>query len=284
MADTSYLCRMIQEKFQFYKPCKLLQPYVKYYWVFRIDQPLNTITFPIGCPQIIFHKQAPLYIPERNTAQDKPTISGQVNFSSHLCTDGNTEMIVIVFQSHALRAFLSVPASLFYNQEVSGYSLENKGLNELAAWVSECENNSLCVGHIERWLSARIAEDISDVLYNIKRIEATIMQIYVAPQIPATELSSTACLSKKQFERLFNSLAGPHPKEYSRIVRFQKALKETQCRHQTGKEINQAQIAYAIGYADQSHFIREFKKFCEYTPKSLLKISKPYSDLFTHPV
>lgn len=54
--------------------------------------------------------------------------------------------------------------------------------------------------------------------------------------------------------------------------------------HQAGKEINQAQIAYASGYADQSHFIREFKKFCGYTPVSLLKVSNPYSDLFTNPV
>ena len=51
--------------------------------------------------------------------------------------------------------------------------------------------------------------------------------------------------------------------EYTRIVRFQKALAQMQ--HQAGKEINQAQIAYASGYADQSHFIREFKKFCGYT-------------------
>ena len=51
---------MIQENFRFYKPCKELQPYVRYYWVFKSNQPLNTLTFPIGCPQIIFHKQTPL--------------------------------------------------------------------------------------------------------------------------------------------------------------------------------------------------------------------------------
>ena len=99
--------------------------------------------------------------------------------------------------------------------------------------------------------------------------------------LECTELSSIACLSKKQFERLFNSLVGVNPKEYTRIVRFQKALELMQ--HQSG-EINQEQIAYASGYADQSHFIREFKKFSGYTPTSLLKVSNPYSDLFTNPV
>jgi len=49
---------------------------------------------------------------------------------------------------------------------------------------------------------------------------------------------------------LFHSFVGINPKEYTRIVRFQKALAQMQ--HQAGKEINQAQIAYASGYADQS--------------------------------
>ena len=79
---------MIQENFKFYKPCELLQPYVRYYWVFKSDQVLNTYTFPICCPQIIFHKQDPLYIAELDTVQSRLTISGQVNFSSHLCADG----------------------------------------------------------------------------------------------------------------------------------------------------------------------------------------------------
>jgi AraC-like DNA-binding protein len=72
-----------------------------------------------------------------------------------------------------------------------------------------------------------------------------------------------------------------NPKEYSRIVRFQKALKQMQ--HQRSK-INQADLAYTNGYADQSHLIREFKKLCGYTPLSLLEVTTPYSDLFTIPI
>lgn len=273
---------MIQEDFEFYKPCKVLQPYVRYYWVFKSNQPLSTLTFPIGCPQIIFHKQVPLYIPELNAMQDKLTVSGQVNFSSHLYASGNIEMIVIVFQPHTMSMFLNIPTSLFYNQEVSGYSLENKKLNELAVRISGCEDNTICIRHIEDWLLSQFANHSSDATYNIRRMDAVIRQIYNSPQTSVTDLSSIACLSKKQFERLFHSFVGINPKEYTRIVRFQKALAQMQ--HQAGKEINQAQIAYASGYADQSHFIRDFKKFCGYTPMSLLKVSNPYSDLFTNPV
>lgn len=70
-------------------------------------------------------------------------------------------------------------------------------------------------------------------------------------------------------------------KEYARLVRFQKSLRLMQC---SAGNIGQAQIAYQCGYSDQSHFIREFRKFSGYTPLLLATVCKPYSDLFTSPV
>lgn len=139
---------MVQDEFQFYKPCKFLQPYVRYYWVFKSYQPLNTLTFPIGCPQIIFHKRTPLYIPELKTAQSEFIISGQVNYPSHLYADGNVEMIVVVFQPYVLKAFLNLPISLLHNQEVSGYDLENAELKQLAAQIFACEDANSCITRI----------------------------------------------------------------------------------------------------------------------------------------
>ena len=272
---------MIQEAFNFYKPCKLLQPYVRYYWVFSSNQMPNTYTFPIGCPQIIFHKQTPLYIPELGTTQSKLTISGQVNFSSHLQADDDIEMIVVVFHPHTINMFLNTPASTFYNQEISGYDIEDEQLNELAMQVLECEDNKLCVNLIENWLLHRLSSKSYDATYRVKRMNAAIEQLFTATQTLVTDLSSTCCLSKKQFEREFNLHIGMYPKAYARIVRFQKALKQMQ--HQQGK-INQADLAYTCGYSDQSHLIREFRKHCGHTPLSLLEFTTPYSDLFTTPV
>lgn len=70
-----------------------------------------------------------------------------------------------------------------------------------------------------------------------------------------------------------------NPKEYGRIVRFQRSLRMMQ----SGSR-NYADIAYANGYADQSHFIREFRQFSGLTPKQLTEYQTPYSDLYTYPV
>ena len=126
---------MIQEAFNFYKPCKLLQPYVRYYWVFSSNQMPNTYTFPIGCPQIIFHKRTPLYIPELGTTQSKLTISGQVNFSSHLQADDDIEMIVVVFHPHTINMFL--------------YGTGATGIPEQSWGVTTCKDRILYLHLVE---------------------------------------------------------------------------------------------------------------------------------------
>lgn len=270
------------EGFKFYKPCHLLRDYVRYYWVFDSSRVVKTFTFPTGCPQIIFHKKTALYIPELDTRQDKLTISGQVNFSSHICAEDSVEMIVVVFHPYAMSMFLDIPVSLLYNMEISGFELENKNLDSLATKIFDCEDNDICINIIEQWLLSQLKTNYtSKHETDIERIGTAVRQMYSAPDIPISELASVACLGNKQFERTFLAYVGMNPKEYARMVRFQKSLWLMQCR---AENICQAQIAYQCGYSDQSHFIREFKKFSGYTPLSLPETCKPYSDLFTNPV
>ena len=82
-------------------------------------------------------------------------------------------------------------------------------------------------------------------------------------------------LFTKQFGRIFNIHVGMMPKEYVRIVRFQKSMfmLQNHCK-------DYAEIAYCCGYSDQSHFIRDFRQFSGVTPS---QITNPYSDLFSTP-
>ncbi len=273
---------MIQDDFKFYKPCRMLQPFVRFYWAFRSDMRLNTLSFPLGCAQIIFHREKPLYIPEFCVAQDRLTISGQVNFSSHLCSEGNLDMIVVVFHPHAMSAFLNVPTSLFYNIETSGYNLGDRSLNELTERIFDSKSDETAINLIENWLLARLAGCKTETLRKISRIDASVRRILGFPQTTVGDLASVACLGKKQFEREFSSLVGINPKEYARIVRFQKALSLMQ--DHSRQNVNLAWIAYASGYSDQSHFCREFRHFSGCTPAVLLKDTALHSDLFANPV
>lgn len=259
-----------------YRPHGLLRKYVRYYWILKCDEASSALTFPIGCPQMIFHKGCPLYIPELAAYQSAFTVSGQVNFPAHLQCQSDTEMIVVVFYPHTAGIFTGTPPSAFYNLEVSGYDLGDKDAEGLASRVFDCEDSSLCLAEIERWLIKRLCD--SKDTYNVLRMADAVGHLMTSPHTPVARLADLTCLSRKQFERVFYTSVGMMPKEYARIVRFQRALRMMQL----GRR-DYACIACESGYSDQSHFIREFKAFSGHTPATLVTECAPYSDLFTNP-
>lgn len=247
---------------------------MRYYWMLESEESFCIQTFPIGCPQIIFHRKSPLYIPELKSFQKTFTISGQVNFHAHIRSDGNLDMIVAVFYPHTVGMFIGTPPSAFYNQEISGYDIANRQLNDIAARIFDSLSGGESVDILERWLLTRINPTL-----NIRRIDRSIGELMRTPSVSVNVLSDNACLSRKQYERVFREQVGMNPKEYARVVRFQKAMWMQQCGSR-----DYAYIAHHCGYSDQSHLIRDFKAMSGHTPKSLLEHCAPYSDLFNSPV
>lgn len=73
-------------------------------------------------------------------------------------------------------------------------------------------------------------------------------------------------LSLRQFERRFGERVGLAPKTFCRVVRFQHALSALR----GGLSGNLANLAAEFGFANQSHFIRDFKSLCNYLPSDFV--------------
>ncbi len=261
--------------FRYIVPNAQLQPFIRYYWILNTTENLDTLTFPIGCPQLIFHRRSQFYIPELKTEQASFSISGQVNFPARVQSPGDVETIVVVFHPHAIGTVFNIPVSSFYNQEIDGYSLGDKSLNILADCVLNAEDSIEAIELIERYLLSRLAEPW---IYDFKRVGVSLKHLFLDNTISVENMAQLACLSRKQFERVFFNAVGMKPKEYSNVARFQKSL----LLMQNGNR-DFADIAHSCGYADQSHFIRECRRYSGTTPAELLKIQPIYSDLFTSP-
>lgn len=242
----------------------------------RCGHGFDALTFPIGCPQIIFHKRSPLFVSELDVMQDSRTVSGQVTFPARLQAHGDVEMIVAVFHPHALPAVMGIPASEFYDCEVPVSLVGDRGFDDLSRRVQETADDAVCVAMIERWLLSRIAGYNRRI--DFMRCGEAVRLMMTTVSMPMAALASEVGLSRKQFERVFRSTVGMGAKEYARVVRFQKSLWHMQC-----GERNFADVAYACGYADQSHFIRECREFSGLTPARLCAEQPLYSDLFSSP-
>lgn len=262
-------------RFRYIVPNAQLQPFIRYYWIQNTNENLDVLTFPIGYPQLIFHRRTRFYIPELKSEQARFSISGQVNFPARIQSSGDVETIVVVFHPHAIGTMFNIPVSSFYNQEIDGYSLGDKSLNILADDVLNADDAAEAIKIIEKWLLSRL-EDTA--IYNFKRVGISLKHLFLDNTINVESMAQLACLSRKQFERVFFNAIGMKPKEYSNVARFQKSL----WLMQNGNR-DFADIAYSCGYSDQSHFIRECRRYSGTTPAELLKIQPVYSDLFASP-
>jgi AraC-like DNA-binding protein len=79
-------------------------------------------------------------------------------------------------------------------------------------------------------------------------------------------MASRTGVSRQHFSRQFREQLGIPPKLYCRLARFQSGLAPAESQ----EKINWAETAFALGYADQSHMIAEFRQFSSLTPQALV--------------
>jgi len=83
--------------------------------------------------------------------------------------------------------------------------------------------------------------------------------------------------SERQFRRRFQEVAGIGPKVFSRIIRFQRALRAME-------RADPLPAALDCGYYDQAHFIHDFKSFAGETPAAYASRKHPLADHFVRGV
>ncbi len=85
------------------------------------------------------------------------------------------------------------------------------------------------------------------------------------------DLASYVCYSKRQLQRIFFNTLGISPKHMMNLIRYQSIWQEIL---QAG-EVDSLSLVAKYNYADQSHFIADFKKYHSLKPQdALLAIRK----------
>ncbi len=84
------------------------------------------------------------------------------------------------------------------------------------------------------------------------------------PSPKIRDLALMLGLSERQLERVFLKQVGRPAKNIVRLIRFQRA---TAAIHHNPKQ-RLTELAHELGYADQAHFIRDFRLFAGISPKA----------------
>ena len=86
-----------------------------------------------------------------------------------------------------------------------------------------------------------------------------------ARHAPPPALARSVAASPRNLTRLFHAWVGTSPKLFCRTVRFQSVLRHLG----GGNKPDWAALAAELGYADQSHLIRDFSDFAQVSPGAL---------------
>jgi len=263
------------DTFQIIQPSAILAPYVKHYWLMTINSmfPATERVIPTGMMCLMFHRGERLFSSSQNCWQPRAFLSGQDCSYTDLSFCGAIDMISVDFRSAGAKAFFPMPMIELNGQNVAVDSLSDPQLAELEKRLTDASDPKTCVSLIESFLYRRLC--LSDT-HNLKRMNAVMQSIYHGQQ-NIDMLAQIACLGYKQFKRIFTDYVGANPKEYLRVVRFQKALHTLQIQ----PDISLTHLSYECGYYDQAHFIKEFRQFSGYTPTGYLAVCAPHSDFFS---
>jgi AraC-like DNA-binding protein len=262
------------EDFQLIHPSPALAPYVKNYWLLKTaGDSAVARTVPTGMMSLIFHRGNRLLSVHENTIHPRAFLSGQERTFADLQYDGQVDMISVVFRPAGVRAFFDLPVNRLTGLRLTAGDMEDRELAALENSLTGTGDDGMCILLIERFLLRRLTRLAE---HNLKRIETTV-RLIDSGETNVTALAGTACLSRKQFDRIFSEYVGARPKEFSRTIRFQRALYKLE----TGPQISWAALAADCGYFDQSHMIREFRALSGYTPGEYLAACPPRSDYFS---
>ncbi|HEY0267767.1 MAG TPA: helix-turn-helix domain-containing protein [Methyloradius sp.] len=132
--------------------------------------------------------------------------------------------------------------------------------------IEKIEEKLSCIVHakervqyIENFLLSILNRDNEDILVKKACKELGTTQGNYPIHVLARDLG----LTERTLERRFISHVGATPKKYARVVRLRSALLQRESLP------SWADIAYAVGYYDQSHMIRDFQELYGTTPESL---------------
>jgi transcriptional regulator GlxA family with amidase domain len=167
--------------------------------------------------------------------------------------------IQVILKPHALQTLLGINASALTN-----------GLVELQEFSSHSFTEQLFEANNEQEQLALLTSFLVTQLKQEKTRDTLVEESLhlIHQNIGAIHLKSLLerlNISERQFERRFSQTVGVSPQLYIRVKRFNEAVRLMK----TGQFEALTAVAHALGFHDQSHFIRDIKVFSGLTPKSL---------------
>lgn len=246
-----------------------LTPYVKHIFLLEGHTPDLETVLPIyadGFPGIMYaESKSPVILGPRQKQLSSFFLFGQTIEPISLTVEGEFRYIVLQFYPFAVRLLLGIdPKGLnddCYDLRKLRQIQTQDTLDELNSYRQIPEQVEIIAAFVHELIN------ISSRHPDHRITLATNLIIHSKGNITIKDLRDQLCIGERTFERHFAREIGVTPKQFARIIQFNFSLNQLT----EADYLSLTEIGHESGFADQSHFIRTFKRFTGKTPKEFQK-------------
>jgi AraC-like DNA-binding protein len=258
-------------------PIPVLAPFVEVLWTLEghtselEGEPQRIL--PDGRTELILHFGDAFARP--GGREPLALFAGQLTTQLVLWPTGRIKVLGVRFRPHGASALL-LPSQLALSGEIlSPDCLSPKLARAIETVRDRTDELEEAAALVQRALVAlfepsRLDARIASVVAEIDRRQG---------RVSIDELAGSAGMTRRHLERRFQQTVGLSPKRLARIARFQRAVRFLD-KAVTGSPVG-AVTASVCGYADQAHFIRDFRDLAGCAPTQHLMTKGVLTGFFT---
>lgn len=196
------------------------------------------------------------------TAETAALVGSQTHQRCQLVVQGNVETFAIVFRPAAIHALFGLPAVEIIDGDHAARAVLGAAVWELREEMGNARTFRQRVQTVDRFITAR-----SSGAHAAGPIELAASEIMLNHgKCRIDSLAQHTGLSMRSFQRMFQERIGVSPKLYSRIVRFEAALKTKAA----WPRLSWMTVAHQFGYHDQMHMVHDFRLLSGEAPTEIL--------------
>lgn len=280
--------------FEILYPTPALQPYITRYVFVRADGSTDTMAPPDDDPRFVNGKHVQQLLPNygslvfmRNvtadfngTFSDGLTILGPYRKTVELTTlSGWFEGMLLDFEPGGLHALLGIDLQQLGDTILTAAEYGDEGLKQCDRIFKSATDSESIARLIDAFFAGHLPHQ-EDANYS--RLQKAIAACdALKGNITTARMAEEACLSERQFLRIFRLYVGLPPKQFIRLRRFHRTLQHIQKEAAEGHSIDLIRIALTHGYYDLSHMALEFQQMECVTPSHFRMLGIPLTDDFS---
>jgi AraC-like DNA-binding protein len=253
-----------------FTPSEILKPFVQKYIAVTINDTIeNEIFYPSGYIDLVIMSNGFAATSINGIYRTTPEVEllGHLTLPTSVSASKGTELLIARLHPYACSLFFKNPVSDFTNSATNVFLINSKEAREFYEQICSCRFLHQKINILECYLIDKLkqSEEIYARVANLSRICHYVTDHNDAFSIKT--LSKKTGVSERYIQKQFLEYVGLQPVSLHASHRFIKSLQQI-----ISTSSSLTSIAYACGYYDQAHFVKEFKRFTGVSPFHARKV------------